>query len=255
LDEFYRFGRLERESGLMHLVTTKDTAMACSFSLALHTGENPALIRANREHIGKHFGDEREWSFIVANQTHSANITHITAHGSQGWEGEQSAIADCDALITDIPGVVLTILTADCVPILLYDRKHHAIGAIHAGWRGVHGGIVPATVAMMQEKFGTDAGELIAAIGPAIGGCCYEVGEDVAGNFRKHPAALSPSGNEGKSYLDLPKVVREQLVAAGISEENIESSGVCTACEVERFFSYRQEGGCSGRFMSMISLV
>jgi YfiH family protein len=147
---------------------------------------------------------------------------------------------------------MLNILTADCVPILLYDTKKEVVAAIHAGWRGTHMHIVTKTVQKMIDTFNSNPKDIIAGIAPSIGRCCYEVGEDVAEHFFDMPQSFTRK--DEKYMLDLPLINKEQLLIAGLKEESIEMSHICTSCNVERFFSYRKEQGCSGRFMSTIGL-
>ncbi len=153
-------------------------------------------------------------------------------------------LGEADALITNLPGLAISIRTADCYPILLADARNCAVAAIHAGWRGTAGQIVRQTLERMQKEFGTQPGDVSAAIGPGIGVCCYEVGEDVACQF----------GHTGQTHLDLCSENRKQLEAAGVSPQNIEASGVCTFCDAERFFSYRREKEKAGRMTSYIML-
>jgi len=250
--DFYKFKHFENTPHLIHVVSTKSSTLPYSFSLALHTGEDKKNIISNRHYLAKQLQVDTKLHFIVAQQTHSDNIQHITEEDTKGWEGLDDAIESCDALITNIPNVVLSILTADCVPILLYDTQNHAIAAIHAGWKGTKTQITQQTVKKMQEVFGTEPSHIIAGMAPSIGRCCYEVGEDVAKHFFDMPEGYTQVKN--KYMLDLPYINQRQLLQAGILEKNIEMSGICTACHTERFFSYRKEEDCSGRFMSMIAL-
>jgi len=217
--------------------------------LALHTDEEPAKILQNRAIIEAEFPNMK---FIVAHQIHSSNIEIIKELKTQGWESQSSVVKDCDALITDKKGVMLTILTADCVPVLLFDPIQKVVGAVHAGWRGTAEDIVFKTVLKMQESFGSNPKDIIVGVAPSIGACCYEVGEDVAKHFFDHRDSFTQKGD--KFMLDLPYLNKIQLLKAGLIEENIEMSGICTTCEVDDYFSYRKEQGCSGRFMSMIGL-
>jgi len=251
--EFYRFKCFEKQSDLLHAVSNKSTEHPYCFSLALHTGEREQEIIKNRALIAKHLGTNSALHFIVANQTHSDHIKIITAQETKGWEGIDDAIEDCDALITQEKNVILTILTADCVPILLYDPKHKVVAAVHAGWKGTKAKIVSKTVKKMQDTFGSKAENILAGIAPSIGACCYEVGEEVARHFFDTPEGFRKKGD--KYMLDLPHVNKYQLLQAGLEEKNIEMSDICTACEVESYFSYRKEQGCTGRFMSMIGMV
>jgi len=228
-----------------YYISTKEAHKPYANSLALHTQENPVDIIANREDL--HLSPS-PLHYIVANQVHSNRIEVICEKDSKGWLEEQSAISDCDGLITDQKGIVLTILTADCVPILLYDTKREVIGALHAGWKGTQLKIAQHAITIMQESFHSDPKDIHAYIAPAIGDCCYEVGSDVAQHFETD--SFETKGE--KFMLDLPYDNEKQLIQMGVAKEHIIQSRICTACEVDRFFSYRQEQGCSGRFMSMI---
>ncbi len=253
MELFFRFESLGQKRGCLHGVTMKSRAHPLGFSMALHTGEPKDRVVANRKVIEAIFTKEEVRHFVLANQTHSDHVHTIKALQTKGWESLESAVADCDALVTNLKGVVLGVLTADCVPVLLYDPQSEAIAAIHAGWKGTRANIVQKTVQTLQQEFGTKPENIIAGIAPSIGQCCYEVGEDVASHFSDMPQVLRQKGN-GKAMLDLPFANKVQLMQAGIAEENIEMSDICTACDVEHFFSYRKEGGCSGRFMSLIGM-
>jgi len=250
--EFFTFTHFKSSPSLLHAVTTKSNDLPYAFSLALHTGEDPEKIIANRNRLSKLLQDSEALHYIVADQTHSDNIRCITHKETKGWESLSDAIEACDALITDVKGVVLTILTADCVPVLLYDKQKEVVAAVHAGWKGTKARIAYKTVQKMREVYGCDPKDIIAGVAPSIGRCCYEVGENVAAHFSNIPEGFTPVGN--KFMLDLPLINQQQLLDAGLQEENIEMSHVCTACNVEQFFSYRKEQGCSGRFMSMIGM-
>ena len=251
--DFHRFKCFEKYHDLLHAVTNKSMNFPYSFSLALHTGENKEEIIKNRNILATFFKSDKNLHFIVANQTHSDHIKIISKKETKGWESLENAIEDCDALITNEKEIVLTILTADCVPILLYDNEKKVVAAVHAGWKGTKAKIIAKTVLKMKEVYGSKVENIIAAVAPSIGSCCYEVGEDVAKHFFDIPKAYTQI--EKKYMLDLPYINKYQLLEVGLREENIEMSDVCTACEVERYFSYRKEQGCSGRFMSMIGMV
>jgi len=251
--DFYRFKKFSDTATCRHAVTMKTSLASYSLSVALHTGEDRSSIVSNRKKIIAELGWKDTLHFVIANQTHSDNITIIDKTKSYGWESLEDAVEDCDALITDQKDVVLSILTADCVPILLLDTHKEVIAAVHAGWKGTSTNIVAKTVAKMVEHFGCSPSHIMAGIAPSIGGCCYEVGKEVAEHFFDTPSGYTQKGQ--KYMLDLPYINKHQLLSAGVLESNIEMSDVCTACEVQRFFSYRKEGGCSGRFMSMIVLT
>jgi polyphenol oxidase len=190
--------------------------------------------------------------------------------------------AKADALITNESGLLLTVQVADCVPILLADKKRHAIAAVHAGWRGTLQRIVEKTLGRMQMEFGTRSRDVIAALGPGIGQCCFEVGPEVAAEYEaKFPDArewfqgpfdslargdsdpnwlpwltMRPPGHQPPAprvHLDLIAANRSILSAAGVPAGNIASSGFCTACRTDLFFSFRRER-VTGRMMAAIGI-
>ncbi len=187
-----------------------------------------------------------------------------------------------DALITAQPGLLLAAQSADCVPILLADPVRRVAAAIHAGWRGTLARIAAKTVGRMRLEFGTRPGDVLAAIGPAIGRCCYEVGPEVAQAFLgQFPLAaewfdgpfdrlalgeepnflpwlsMVPPGHDAppeRVRLDLAAANRWQLADAGVRPRNITVSSLCTACRSDLFFSYRREGAHTGRHMAVIGI-
>ena len=164
-------------------------------------------------------------------------------HSNVALVGDRSGCAgEGDALVTQSPGVALSVRTADCFPILLADPETRAVAAVHAGWRGTVAGVVPSTLARMRSEFGTDPGNVYAAIGPGIGSCCYEVGLEVARQF----------GMEEAGKLDLAVENRIQLIAAGLKPERIELAGSCTFCNPDLFFSWRRDRERAGRMISFI---
>jgi hypothetical protein len=180
--------------------------------------------------------DSLDIEAVRLKQVHSNLVLRVVS--PDGFLGEG------DALVTNRPGVAISIRTADCYPILLADIRTSAVAAIHAGWRGTAGRIVDRTLGKMAAEFGTDPGDVIAAIGPGIGVCCYEVGEEVARQF----------GYDRRAHLDLAFENRKQLEDAGVLPDNIEALGVCTFCDAERFFSYRREKEKAGRMTSYIRI-
>jgi polyphenol oxidase len=185
-------------------------------------------------------------------------------HGCATLVVESAARPDgnprADALVSDRADVALAVKAADCVPVLLADRDGRAVAAIHAGWRGAAQGIVMSTVAMLAARFAIDPAAIVAAIGPSIGACCYQVGPDVRAGFAAAPAPLSADridrwfapGAGDRLQLDLWQANRDQLEAAGVPASSIHVAGLCTACHVDRFFSFRREGKRAGRLLAVI---
>lgn len=158
--------------------------------------------------------------------------------------GEQIGCAgEGDALVTSRAAVPVSVRTADCYPILLADDRNRAVAAVHAGWRGTAAHIVLRTLEEMHRRYGTEAADVYAAIGPGIGGCCYEVGADVARQF----------GMEQAGRIDLAAINRRQLLDAGVAEHRIDVLGGCTKCDGHLFHSYRRDQLGAGRMVSYIA--
>ena len=159
--------------------------------------------------------------------------------------GRGGVLGTGDALLENTPGAVVAVKTADCIPLLLVDPGHRAVAAVHAGWRGTVAGIAQRAVAALGAQFGSRAGDLHAAIGPAIGKCCYEVGPEVAARF----------GVDGRAHIDLAETVRRQLEAAGVGGQRIYMSGLCTQCRAGEFHSFRRDGAAAGRLYSFVGIL
>ena len=155
-----------------------------------------------------------------------------------------------DGAVTDHRGVVLMIRTADCAALGFYDPAHHAIGVAHVGWRGLAAGVSARAVAAMVRRWGTRPADLRVVIGPLIGPCCYDVGPELAARF---PAWIRTEGQ--RRTLDLHAAIHAQLAQLGVSPAHIADSGVCTACHVDRFYSYRREGAAAGRCHFVLALA
>jgi YfiH family protein len=173
---------------------------------------------------------------------------------------EQGQVFDggWDALVTDQPGVMVTVRTADCVPVLLHDPVRRVVAAIHAGWRGAVAGIVPKTVALLVSRFGATVKDMRMAIGPSAGPCCYEVDEPVLTRLREvfpeWRSVVSPVDTQ-KARLDLRAFVRRQALIDGLDAERIATVNACTICQPDLFFSYRREGVVKATMVSGIALV
>jgi len=214
-----------------------------------------------------------QWPLMTLRQIHSDVIHRVVSPPNAPLFG--------DGLITASPGLLLAIQTADCLPVILVDPRHRAVGVFHAGWRGTVKRIVEKGVGEMYRHFGTRPRDLKAAIGPGIQGCCYEVGEEVRTQFEsqfaygaslfreikesdpvreKYPllflTARAPGHSElpKKIFLDLVEANRRQLIATGVPRTNIEASPHCTNCHAEFLFSYRAEKGKTGRMMGVAGI-
>lgn len=161
-----------------------------------------------------------------------------------------------DALVTNQPDTLLTIRTADCVPVLLHDPHRKVVAAIHAGWRGAVAGIVPRTLSVMQQRFRSEPAGVRVVVGPSIGPCCYEVDEPVLRRVRRYQywrSVIRPAGS-GKGYLDLRELIQCQALEAGVEQDAVWRVNLCTACHPKLFYSYRREGKVTRTMVSGIML-
>ena len=185
-------------------------------------------------------------------------ITMKQVHGDQIVEVKDTNIkeaGEADGMLTEKPNAFLGVLTADCVPILFLAPKRKVVAAVHAGWRGTLAGITAKAVKHFEEQYGIDAKSLEAALGPAIGGCCYEVGDDVVQPITTRWGELAEASIEhrdGKPHLDLRSLNRAILERAGVPPDQIHQVGPCTSCAKDDFFSYRRERKETGRQISFI---
>ncbi|MBR2194089.1 MAG: peptidoglycan editing factor PgeF [Salinivirgaceae bacterium] len=230
---YFTFANLDRFNTLRHFVT-------CGNSAETDINLRSVGGAANRRRLAQTIGFEID-RLVTGEQTHSLNIAVVTsADVGRGSVDIDSRIPCTDALITNRRGLCLMVLTADCVPVLLYDPTTHSAAAIHAGWRGTANDIVGLSVKKMADEFGTKPENLMAAIGPCIGTCCFEVGDDVARHFSHWPDTILRHANWPKPHIDLVLANRLQLELAGVQASNIESSDECTKCGPHRLFSHRR---------------
>ena len=233
------------------------TACSCRFhgesdlvpgtlNLALHVGDNPEKVLRNREKFAAAIGVNAE-RFTTCAQIHGSNVQVITENliGS-GALSFADTVPETDALITGLADVPLLLFYADCVPVLLADPETGIIGLAHAGWRGTAAQIAKKTVQAMTEAFGVRPERLLAAIGPSIGDCCYEVDDAVRDKMPGYKNCFTEKC-DGKYWLDLWQVNRLQLQEAGVVLSNISTAGICTNHNPELFCSYRYENGRTGR--------
>jgi YfiH family protein len=262
-----------------------------TLNLGFTAQDSRAAVEHNRTKFLRQLGAVtrgRVWPLVTIRQIHSDLIQCVPAvprpaaqkSGARKLAAAKSALAG-DGLITQTPGILLAILTADCLPVILVDAKRRVVGVFHAGWRGTVKRIVEKGVGEMQRCFGASPGEIRAAIGPGVHGCCYNVGPEVRTQFEsqfeygsklfreveesdpvreKYPllflTARAPGHSElpKKIFLDLVEANRRQLLAAGVAAKNITASPLCTACRTDLLFSYRAEKGVTGRMMAVAGI-
>lgn len=187
---------------------------------------------------------------VCMRQVHRAKIMQIRVKDKgKGALGRIDAIANCDAMITREKNIPVAALTADCLPVFLYDKEKSAIAIVHAGWRGTYRNIAQKAVNLMRNKFKSKPKDVIVAFGPAIRSCCYEVGKEFKRYFPNKIIKRSD-----KFFLDLVDVNKKSLIELGVKINNIIDSKICTSCSNQDFFSYRKEGSSVGRMMSVAML-
>ena len=211
-----------------------------SMNLSVTVGDERADVFRNRAAVARAMGvDER--LVRLQTQIHGADV-----HVFDGLPPKQPV--EADAFVTARGGLPVIIGVADCAPVLIAARDGGVVAAVHAGWRGAVGGVVPATVDRIRVRFGVSASDLIAAVGPCIGPDSFQVGPEVAERFEPHRVTT----REGGMYADLPGTVRDQLLGCGIPSDAVDLANVCTMARQDVCFSHRGSGGLTGRMIGLI---
>jgi len=279
--QLLRSEKLDKLPWLVHAFSTRLGGVSRVYGgNALNLGftqhDSRAAVERNRELFLKELGvanGRSTWPLVSLRQIHSDSIYRVDRVPEQPLAG--------DGMVTDTPGLILAVQTADCLPVILADRKRRAVGVFHAGWRGTLKRIVEKGVGEMRKHFKSDPRDLVAAIGPGVQGCCYEVGEDVRTKFEaqfacagslfrevkesdpvreKYPLLFLTARAPGHSqlpvklFLDLVEANRRQLLGAGVLANNIDTAAPCTACHTGLLFSFRAEKGVTGRMMAVAGI-
>jgi len=228
-----------------------------SLNLSIHTQDKLENVLENRRRLAELLGIAPT-DLVGAHQVHEDRIYRVTKEDKgRGSLEPGSAIPATDALMTNERGLALIAFFADCVPVFFLDPRHKAIALAHAGWNGTVAKIAAKTVKAMQEAFNSEPAEILAAVGPSIGPCHYEVDAPVIAKFKEafpgqEERIFRPAPKTGHAYLNLWEANVLQLQEAGIAAENITLAGICTFCRQEEFFSHR--GGMAGRQAALIML-
>lgn len=249
---YFRFESFPNDGLLHHAVFTRrggvSPAPFASLNLSVSVPDKKDNVYANRHRAYGTVGRDTD-TVVHAYLVHGNDVAQVTQDNNGSW------VPRVDGIITDEPGCVLTMNFADCAPIMLYDPQKRAIGLGHAGWKGAVVDLPGAMVCAMQQAFGSDPHSLLAAVGPCIGPCCYEVGDDVVSAARdafEQPAALFHDNGGPRVHFDLAAANRHNLQRAGVRQ--IELSGLCTSCRNDLFYSHRAEKGRTGRFGTILML-
>jgi YfiH family protein len=217
-----------------------------SLNLGLSVGDERDAVLENRRRVRAAFGvDGDRW--MTGSQVHGVGVLEA---------GRDPVGADGDVLVSDDPTWALAVSAADCVPVLLVDARRGAVAAAHAGWRGAVAGVVGAALGALADRFGSDVGDVHAWLGPAIQGACYQVGEEVVAAAARagapaHAVWRDPDVAD-RWRLDVPALLRAQLVAAGVPAATVAASATCTHCAVGRCFSHRRDHGRTGRHWAVV---
>jgi YfiH family protein len=243
--DVFQFQNLRGVPGVVHAVTTRHGGVSegrCeSLNVSYSVGDAEPSVDENLRRAAESVGVGRK-DLFAAYQVHGRSVTLV--------ERDTDPRPSCDVLMTRVTDRTLMLRYADCTPVLLADTRRKVVGIVHAGWRGSALRAAGAAVEALGQAFDSDPRDLVAGIGPAIGPCCYEVGEDVATAFADRPWLFA------NRRLDLWEANRQALIEAGVPSEQIEVAGVCTQCQSEQFFSHRANGGQpAGRFAALIRLA
>jgi YfiH family protein len=217
-------------------------------NLGILTDDDPELVARNRELVASALGRDPD-GFVMGLQVHGTDVQvhearpERSAYASRGVE-----LVEADAQLATSTDLTPLVLVADCLPLVL--SVPGAVGAVHCGWRGVAAGIVPAAVESLCRLSGAEASHASAALGPGIGACCYEVGEEVHEAFEKRDLGDATDGRK----LDIPRAIRSELVLGGVDPAAIANVGICTSCNPELFFSHRRDGA-TGRQAGIAWLI
>jgi polyphenol oxidase len=240
---YFTFDGLSALPGVRHGIFTRHGGVSqgvfASLNVGRVDGEMPAHVVENRRRVAEALGGG---PLVGVRQVHGAVVKVVTA------EDVTAAPATADALVTNVPGVLLMVQVADCQPVLLCDPVQKAVAAVHAGWRGSVANVAAAAVRTLRDWYGTRPRDLVAGIGPSLGCCC---GEFV--HYRREIPEDLWRFRVGACHFDFWAVTRAQLCAAGLATQRIETAGWCTRCRTDSFYSYRKEG-VTGRFAAVIGL-
>ena len=246
----WQFEKLAQENSIQHFVTDRSSNTTDEeFTLSFSSSPDRTFVQRNRNLLAVAMGIESSGLYLPS-QVHKTRIVRVKK------TTPREELLETDALITNESGLCIAVMSADCVPILLYDKKNNAVGAVHSGWRGTVARILEKTLQQMHQVFGTKGEDIYAGIGPSVSQDSYEVGEEV---IRKVDNAFGPENGlmisqpENKAKLDLWKANKIQLINFGVKESSIEVSDLCTVKNNDHFFSARR--GDSGRFAAGIMLV
>ncbi|GFI10235.1 polyphenol oxidase [Lachnospiraceae bacterium] len=259
---FLVFPGLDETEAVIHGFSTRmggvSEGMFSSMNLSFARGDEEGRVRENFARLGRAMGLDCR-NLVFSDQTHTSNVRVVTeADRGKGFVREKD-YRDVDGLVTNVPGLVLATFYADCVPLFLVDPVHRAVGLSHSGWKGTVGKIGKRTVELMKEQYGTRPEDLTAAIGPSICQDCYEVSEDVIGQFQEafeetYWKEIFYEKPDGKYQLNLWRANELIFREAGLLPERILTTDLCTCCNAKLLFSHRASKGKRGNLGAFLML-
>ncbi len=252
---------LEKTGMVKHCFTTRMGGVSKgifeSLNLSFTRGDERAAVEENFRRVSWALGIEYK-NFVFTDQTHTTNVRRVGREDAGKGLIRERGYTDVDGLITDEPGLILSTFYADCVPLYFVDTKHRAIGLSHSGWRGTVGRMGEATLRAMQREFQTEPKDVVCAIGPSICQNCYEIREDVAMEFQKEfPQYINEillEKGQGKYQLDLWRTNEIVLLEAGIMQEHLSVTNICTCCNEKLLFSHRASQGRRGNLGAFLCI-
>ena len=276
-DGLYSVAALARFPELLHGISTRCAPDGADWNLSSKRGSpqhppDPSVALANREKLAHRLGIPFA-KMVGCQQVHGSEVALVRAEDAgRGMHPEVPPIEGADAMVTNVPGIFMLALSADCPPVFFYDPTNKAIGLAHSGWKGTVARIAANVVEAMSQHYGTKPSDLVVAIGPGIGPCCYSVGPNVIdaveAAFPNDSSVGAPlaaplsaplsapllEARDGLTYFNLWEGIRRALLDAGVPPENISVEGVCTAHNLDTFYSHRGEAGQCGLFGAVLGL-
>lgn len=257
-DTFHQFQLFQPFPEVKAFVTTRKGGVSeapfASLNVSFSVGDKKEDVIQNRTRIAESVGLTLS-DCVIPQLVHGDKVATVTQEDrGRGMLNFEAAFPETDAMITNITRTCLWVTSADCVPILLFDKRLKVVGAAHAGWKGTLAEIGKRTVEAMQKQYGSQPADLIAGIGASVGKCCYEIPSNMAELFQSVWGEDVAECEGKQAKLDLQECNRRCLIDAGILAENIEVARICSSCNVETYFSYRKENGLTGRYVAGIFL-
>ena len=270
-ERLFLTSRLLSAEGVLHGFSVRTGGVSrgpyASLNLGRGVGDDPAAVDENLRRLARAATLDGPQAFASAHQVHGdrvvgaargapmAEIFSQTVGAETAAAPEREGPVHADAVVALEPGIAAAVRVADCVPVLLYAPDRGLGAAVHSGWRGARAGIAARGVRALQHVAGADPAQVLAAVGPCIERCCYEVGQDLAALFRSlfGPEAADDPATTPKPHLDLRYCVESALLSAGVRQERIEHAGGCTSCDISACFSHRRDRGTTGRHLAFVA--